>query len=60
MSKHMIYIKNVTNVTQTLHQNVTNVTKQNIASKKNPDDRIHTKYTKLFVNTRAPVAAYIL
>ena len=33
MSEHMIYIKNVTNVTQTLHQNVTNVTKQNIASK---------------------------
>ena len=36
MSEHMIFIKNVTNVTQAvpwLHQNVTNVTKQNIASK---------------------------
>ena len=33
MSEHIIYIKNVTNVTQTSHQNVTNVTKQNIASK---------------------------
>ena len=45
MSEHMIYIKNVTNLTQTLHQNVTNMTKQNVASKeiltkRNPDDRI--------------------
>ena len=40
MSEHMIYIKNVTNVTQTLHQNVTNVTKQNIASKEILTNRI--------------------
>ena len=46
----MIYIKNVTNVTQTLHQNVTNVTKQNIASKKILTIEFHTKYMKLFVN----------
>ena len=39
----MIYIKNVTNVTQTLHQNVTNVTKQNIASKEIPTIEFHTK-----------------
>ena len=50
MSEHMIYIKNVTNVTQTLHQNVTNVTKQNIASKEIPTIDFHTKYMKLFVN----------
>ena len=47
----MIYIKNVTNVTQTLHQNVTNVTKQNIASKEILTIEFHTKYMKLFVNT---------
>ena len=50
MSEHMIYIKNVTNVTQTLHQNVTNVTKQNIASKEILTIEFHTKYMKLFVN----------
>ena len=50
MSEHMIYIKNVTNVTQTLHQNVTNVTKQNIASKEILTIKFHTKYMKLFVN----------
>ena len=50
MSEHMIYIKNVTNVTKTLHQNVTNVTKQNIASKEIPTIEFHTKYMKLFVN----------
>ena len=50
MSKHMIYIKKVTNVTQTLHQNVTNVTKQNIASKEILTIEFHTKYMKLFVN----------
>ena len=50
MSEHMIYIKNVTNVTQTLHQNVTNVTKQNIASKEILTIEFHTKYLKLFVN----------
>ena len=50
MSDHMIYIKNVTNVTQTLHQNVTNVTKQNIASKEILTIKFHTKYMKLFVN----------
>ena len=50
MSEHMIYIKNVTNVTQTLHQNVTNVTKQNIASKEILTKEFHTKYMKLFVN----------
>ena len=36
MSEHMIHTKNVTNVTQSLHQNITNVTKQNIASKEIP------------------------
>ena len=50
MSERMIYIKNVTNVTQTLHQNVTNVTKQNIASKEILTIEFHTKYMKLFVN----------
>ena len=50
MSEHMIYIKNVTNVTQTLHQNVANVTKQNIASKEILTIEFHTKYMKLFVN----------
>ena len=50
MSEHMIYIKNVTNVTKTLHQNVTNVTRQNIASKEIPTIEFHTKYMKLFVN----------
>ena len=50
MIEHMIYIKMVTNVTQTLHQNVTNITKQNIASKVIPNDKIsydeQTKYMK--------------
>ena len=46
----MIYIKNVTKVTKTLHQNVTNVTKQNTASKEIPTIEFHTKYMKLFVN----------
>ena len=46
MSEHMIYVKNVTNVTQTLHQNVTNVTKQNIASKEILTIEFHTKYMK--------------
>ena len=50
MSEHMIYNKNVTNVTQTLHQNVTNVTKQNIASKEILTIEFHTKHIKLFVN----------
>ena len=50
MSEHVIYIKNVTNVTQTLHQNVTNVTKQNIASREILMIEFHTKYMKLFVN----------
>ena len=50
MNEHMIYIKNVTNGTQTLHQNVTNVTKQNIASKEILTIEFHTKYMKLFVN----------
>ena len=50
MSEHMIYIKNVTNVTQTLHQNVTNVIKQNIASKEILTIEFHTKFMKLFVN----------
>ena len=50
MSEHMIYIKNVTNMTQTLHQNVTNVTKQNIASREILTLEFHTKYMKLFVN----------
>ena len=50
MSEHMIYIKNVTNVTQMLHQNVTNVTKQNIASKEILTIEFYTKYMKLFVN----------
>ena len=39
----MIYIKNVTNVTQTLHQNVTNMTKQNKASKEILTIEFHTK-----------------
>ena len=50
MSEHMIYIKNVTNVNQTLHQYVTNVTKQNIASEEIPTMDFHTKYKKLFRN----------
>ena len=50
MSEHMIYIKNVTNVTPRLHQNVANVTKQNIASKEILTIEFHTKYMKLFVN----------
>ena len=50
MSEHVIYIKNVTNVTQTLQQNVTNVTKQNIASTEILTIEFHTKYMKLFVN----------
>ena len=50
MSEHKIYIKNVTNLTQTLHQNITNVTKQNIASKEILTIEFHTKYMKLFVN----------
>ena len=50
MSEHMTYIKNVTNVTQMLHQNVTNVTKQNIASKEILTIEFHTKYMKLFVD----------
>ena len=50
MSEHVIYLKNVTNVTQTLHQNVTNVNKQNIASKEILMIEFHTKYMKLFVN----------
>ena len=40
MSEHMIYIKNVTNVTQTLHQNVTNGDQTKYCIKRNPDDRI--------------------
>ena len=44
MSEHMIFIKNVTNVTQALHQNVTNVTKQNITSKEILTIEFHTKY----------------
>ena len=47
MSEHMIYIKNVTNVTQTLHQHVTNVTKQNIASKEILTIEFHTKYYEI-------------
>ena len=47
MSEHMIYIKNDTNVTQTLHQNVTNLTKQDIASKEILTIEFHTKYIKL-------------
>ena len=50
MSEHMIYIKNVTNVTKTLHQNVTNVSKQNIAFKEIPTIEFHTKYRKLFAH----------
>ena len=50
MSEHMIFIKNVTNVTQALHQNVTNGTKQNITSKEILTIEFHTKYMKLFVN----------
>ena len=46
----MIYIKNVENATQTLHQNVTNMTKQNIASNEIPGIQYHMKYMKLFVN----------
>ena len=42
MSEHMIYIKNVTNVTQTLHQNVPKTWPNKIG--------FHTNYMKLFVN----------
>ena len=49
MSEHMIYIKNITNVTQTLHQNVTNVTKQNIASKEMPTTEFHTNIYEIFI-----------
>ena len=58
ISEHMIYIKNVTNVTQTLHENVTNVTKQNIASKEILTIEFHTKYMKLFVNICCPSSVY--
>ena len=50
MREHMIYIKNFTNVTEMLHQIVTNVIKQKIASKEIPTIEFHTKYMKLFVN----------
>ena len=50
MSEHMIYIKNVTNVTKNLYQNVTDVTIQNIESKEIPTIEFYTKYIKLFVN----------
>ena len=50
MSEHLMYVKNVTNLTKTLHQNVTNVTKQNVAPKEIPTIEFHTKYVKLFVN----------
>ena len=50
MSEHVICIKNVTNVTKTLHQNVTNVTKHNKASTEIPTIEFHKKYMKLFVN----------
>ena len=59
MSEHMIYIKNVTNVTQTLHQNVTNVTKQNIASKEILTIEFHTKYMKLFVRMLSVICALL-
>ena len=59
MSEHMIYIKNVINVTQTLHQNVTNVTKQNIASKEILTIEFHTKYMKLFVNMLSVICALL-
>ena len=47
MSEHMIYSTNVTNVTKTLHQNVTYVTKQNIAPKEFLMREFHTKYMDL-------------
>ena len=50
MSEHMIYIKNVTNVTKMLHQNVTKVTIPNIASKEILMIEFYTKYMNLFVN----------
>ena len=50
MIEHMIYINHETNVTQTLHQNVTNETKQNIASKEILTIEFHTNRMKLFVN----------
>ena len=50
ISEHMIYIQNVPNVTETLHQNVTNVTKQNFASYEIPTIEFHKKYMELFVN----------
>ena len=46
----MSHHKRDPNVTQTLHQNVTNMTKQNIASKEILTIEFHTKYMKLFVN----------
>ena len=56
MSEHMIFIKNVTNVTQTLHQNVT---KQNIASKEILTIEFHRKYMKLFVNMLSVVCVLL-
>ena len=59
MSENMIYIKNVTNVTQRLHQNVTNVTKQNITSKEILTIEFHTKYMKLFVNMMSVICVLL-
>ena len=59
MSEHMIFIKNVTNVTQALHQNVTNVTKQNIASTEILTIEFHSKYMKLFVNTLSVICVLL-
>ena len=57
MSEHLIYVTNVTNVTRTLHQNVTNMTEQNIASKEIPMREFHTKYMELFVNMLSIICA---
>ena len=59
MNEHMVYIKNVTNVTQTLHQNVTNVTKQNIAPKEILTIKFHTKYMKLFVSMLSVTCVFL-
>ena len=57
---HNFYIKNVTKVTQTLQQNVTNMTKQNIKSKEIPTIEFHRKYMKLFVKMLSIICVYLL
>ena len=58
MSEHMIYIK-MSKTCLMLHQNVTNVTKQNIASKEILKIEFHTKYMKLFVNMLSDICVLL-